>query len=443
MLDYCVIEIFIKLSHSMVIVKLSKCLTICNQVVSLIYIKEKRPHAKPMKILFISDVYFPRVNGVSTSIKTFVLQMQGLGHEVHLIAPDYNVLNTDESWIKRIPARSIYFDPEDKLMKYGEAIKLLAALEKEKYDLIHVHTPFVAHYLGLKLASQLNIPCVETYHTFFEDYLHHYLPWVPQTLARGMARMISKRQCNSVDAIVAPSKPMLDVLHSYGVKVSAEVIPTGLLDSSFDEADGEAFRIKYGIALDRPMLLYVGRVAFEKNIDFLIRMAKVLSEERPDVLLVITGEGPAEASLHQLAETLNLEKNVKFIGYLDRNTELNACYQSADVFVFASKSETQGLVILEAMAQGTPVVAIAELGTASILIEGKGALIATENTLEFAQKVLQLLIYPEQRFELGKLARAYALEKWTAKLQAERMLKFYGQLIQQHETVVIKKLGVA
>ena len=95
------------------------------------------------------------------------------------------------------------------------------------------------------------------------------------------------------------------------------------------------------------------------------------------------------------------------------------------------------------MAQGTPVVAIAELGTASILIEGKGALIATENTLEFAQKVLQLLIYPEQRFELGKLARAYALEKWTAKLQAERMLKFYGQLIQQHETVVIKKLGVA
>ncbi|MGZ8258073.1 MAG: glycosyltransferase [Methylotenera sp.] len=382
-----------------------------------------------MKILFISDVYFPRINGVSTSIRTFVQQMQNLGHEVHLIAPDYDVATQDEAWIKRIPARSIYFDPEDKLMKYGEAMKLLPALRREEYDMIHVHTPFIAHYLGLKLARKLNIPCIETYHTFFEDYLHHYLPWVPQFLARGMARMISKRQCNALDAIVAPSNPMLDVLRGYGVKVAAEVIPTGLQEHSFKEADGKAFRVKYGIALDRPKLLYVGRVAFEKNIDFLLWMIKILSEERPDILLVVTGEGPAEASLRKLTKTLGIEENVMFIGYLDRHTELNACYESADVFVFASKSETQGLVILEAMAQGTPVVAIAELGTASILVEGHGALISAENTLEFAEKVHQLLIYPEQRFELGRRARAYALDKWTAKLQAERMVNFYAQLI--------------
>lgn len=388
---------------------------------------------KPLKILFISDVYFPRINGVSTSINTFVKQMQSLGHEVHLIAPDYDLATQDamknnESWIKRIPARSIYFDPEDKLMKYSEAMKLLPALEKEKYDIIHVHTPFIAHYLGLKLAAKLNIPCIETYHTFFEDYLHHYLPWVPKSLARGMARMISKRQCNAVNAIVAPSQPMLDVLRGYGVKVTAEVIPTGLQEHSFNEADGKAFRLKYEIALDRPMLLYVGRVAFEKNIHFLLEVTKIHIEKRPDVLLVVTGEGPAEASLHKLAKTLGLENNIKFIGYLDRSTELNACYESADIFVFASKSETQGLVLLEAMAQGTPVVAIAELGTASILIEGKGALIANDNTLEFAERVHQLLTYPEQRFELGHRARTYALEKWTAKLQAERMINFYKTL---------------
>ena len=388
---------------------------------------------KPLKILFISDVYFPRINGVSTSINTFVKQMQSLGHEVHLIAPDYDLATQDkiknnEAWIKRIPARSIYFDPEDKLMKYSEAMKLLPALEKEKYDIIHVHTPFIAHYLGLKLAAKLNIPCIETYHTFFEDYLHHYLPWVPKSLARGMARVISKRQCNAVNAIVAPSQPMLDVLRSYGVKIAAEVIPTGLQEHSFKEADGKAFRLKYEIALDRPMLLYVGRVAFEKNIHFLLEMTKIHIEKRPDVLLVITGEGPAEASLHKLAKTLGLENNIKFIGYLDRSTELNACYESADIFVFASKSETQGLVLLEAMAQGTPVVAIAELGTASILIEGKGALIANDNTHEFAERVHQLLTYPEQRFELGHRARTYALEKWTAKLQAERMINFYKTL---------------
>lgn len=382
-----------------------------------------------MKILFISDVYFPRINGVSTSIRTFVLQMQSLGHEVHLIAPDYNVITEDEAWIKRIPARSIYFDPEDKLMKFGEAMKLLPEIEQEKYDVIHIHTPFVAHYLGLKIAAKLNIPCLETYHTFFEDYLHHYLPWMPKYLARGIARMISKQQCNAVDAIVAPSNPMLDVLRKYGVNVVSEVIPTGLQDSSFTEADGQAFRLKYGIAIDRPMLLYVGRVAFEKNIDFLLQMTKILAEKRPDVLLVVTGEGPAETSLHKLANTLNIEKNVQFIGYLDRNNELNACYESADIFVFASKSETQGLVILEAMAQSTPVVAIAELGTASILVEGKGALIAPDDTTKFAERVHQLLLNPEHRFELGNRAKMYALEKWTAKLQAQRMIKFYESLI--------------
>lgn len=384
---------------------------------------------KPLKVLFISDVYFPRINGVSTSIHTFVTQLQALGHTAHVIAPAYNSHKEDAEWIKRIPARSIYFDPEDKLMKYGEALKLLPELQAENYDLIHIHTPFVAHYVGLKLAKLLNVPCIETYHTFFEDYLHHYLPFIPKPMARGLARMISKRQCNQVSAIVAPSKPMLDVLRGYGIDVPAEVIPTGLQAHSFAVADGKVFRQKYNIPLGRPMLLYVGRVAFEKNIDFLLGMAKVLSEERPDILLVITGEGPAEASLHQLTKTLNIEKNVQFIGYLNRETELNACYQSADIFVFASTSETQGLVLLEAMAQGTPVVAIAELGTASILIEGEGALIAKENTLEFAQKVLQLLIYPEQRAELGIRARAYAQAKWTALVQAETMVKFYYKLI--------------
>ncbi len=381
-----------------------------------------------MKILYISDVYFPRINGVSTSIRTFVKQMQSLGHEVHLIAPDYAVGTEDESWIKRIPARNIYFDPEDKLMKWGAVMQKLPELRRENYDLIHVHTPFVAHYLGLRLARELHVPCVETYHTFFEDYLHHYLPWIPKLIARGIARSISKRQCNAVDAIVAPSAPMLSVLRAYGVKAAAEVIPTGLQEHSFKEADGEAFRVKYGIPLDRPMLLFVGRVAFEKNIGFLLEMTKVLIEQHPDALLVVAGQGPAEKSLHKQAADLGLDSNIKFIGYLDRNTELNACYQAADIFVFSSKSETQGLVLLEAMAQGTPVVAIAELGTASILIEGRGALIAPDNIEGFADKVHYLLKYPQDRYDLGKAALTYATENWTAKLQAERMLHFYHHL---------------
>ena len=378
-----------------------------------------------MNILLISDVYFPRVNGVSTSIKTFTLQLQKLGHTVHLIAPNYGSETQDEGWITRVLARKIFFDPEDYLMKYSEVLRLLPALKKENFDVIHIHTPFVAHYAGLKLGKLLQIPVVETYHTFFEDYLHHYLPCIPKLAARGLARIISKKQCNQVDAIVAPSQPMLDILRSYGIYTKAEVIATGLQQASFAEAAGEAFREKYGIAQNRPMLLYVGRVAFEKNIDFLVRMTKLLTDEIPEVLLVITGEGPAVQTLRTLVKTLAIEKNVQFIGYLERNTELNACYKAADIFVFASKSETQGLVLLEAMAQATPVVAIAELGTASILVEGQGAMIAADSEPDFAHKVHGLLVNPVHREHLGERGREYAQSNWSAAKQAERMLAFY------------------
>ena len=393
-----------------------------------------------MKILLISDVYFPRVNGVSTSIRTFTEQLQMLGHTIHLIAPEYGLETKDEAWITRVPARSIYFDPEDKLMKVGEILKRLPSLKGQQFDLIHIHTPFIAHYAGLKLGKLLQIPVVETYHTFFEDYLHYYLPWIPRKLAKGLARFISKKQCNQVDAIVAPSQPMLDVLRTYGINTKAEVIATGLQAHSFTDADGDAFRQQYAIDIARPMLLYVGRVAFEKNIHFLLKVVKQLSEVMPEVLFVITGEGPAEASLHAAVSTLGIENNVQFIGYLNREKELNACYKAADIFIFASKSETQGLVLLEAMAQGTPVVAIAELGTASILVEGEGAMIAPEDEAAFMQKVRNLLANPVHCRYLGERAKCYAQNNWSAAKQADRMVQFYGELLNrpivEHESEI-------
>lgn len=382
-----------------------------------------------MRILFISDVYFPRVNGVSTSIRTFVRELQAMGHEVRLLAPAYGVDTEDEHWIMRIPSRGIYFDPEDRLMKYGAALEKLIDLRRYDFDLIHVHTPFTAHYLGLKLSHLLDVPCIETYHTFFEDYLHHYLPVVPRPMAKWLARSISKRQCNAVGGVIAPSQPMLDMLRLYGVKAPAAVIPTGLLPKSFERADSASFRIKYDIPLDRPLALFVGRVAFEKNIEFLLHMTAELRKHQPDILLLVAGEGPAEESLHALSEQLGLQDHVRFIGYLDRNTELNACYSAADVFVFASRTETQGLVLLEAMAQGTPVVALAELGTKSILVEGQGALIVQEDETAFAASVNSLLSNAERRNKLGETGRRYALNHWSAYVQAERLVQFYQTLV--------------
>jgi len=388
-----------------------------------------------MNILFISDVFFPRVNGVSTSINTFATELRALGHQVTLIAPSYTDEDKQEEWIVRVPSRKIYFDPEDRLMNFGKLKALLPWIRDKHFDVIHIHTPFTAHYVGIHFGKKLDIPVVETYHTFFEDYLHHYLPFIPQFISRKLARTISRRQCNAVDGIVSPSKPMLDVLKQYGIKTPAEVVATGLDDSSFANVDGEHFRMSHDIPLTQPMLLFVGRVAHEKNIGFLLEMHVELIKKHPDALLVITGEGPAEESIKHSIDKLSISNKVRMIGYLDRSHELIACYKAADIFVFASKSETQGLVLLEAMAQGTAVVAIAELGTKSILIEGEGVLIAKDDINDFADKVSVLLSDAPKRQMIGEKGRQYAQEKWGAGVLAKKVAKFYKSTINQKSSL--------
>ena len=388
-----------------------------------------------MNILFISDVFFPRVNGVSTSINTFATELKALGHQVTLIAPSYTDEDKHEEWIKRVPSHKIYFDPEDRLMNFGKLKALLPWIREQHFDIIHIHTPFTAHYVGIHFGKKLDIPVVETYHTFFEDYLHHYLPFIPQFISRKLARTISRRQCNAVDGIVSPSKPMLDVLKQYGIKTPADVVATGLDASSFANVDGEHFRISHDIPLGQPMLLFVGRVAHEKNINFLLEMHVKLLKNHPDTLLVITGEGPAEESIKQSIDKLGITNKVRMIGYLDRSHELIACYKAADIFVFASKSETQGLVLLEAMAQGTAVVALAELGTKSILIEGEGVLIAKDDTHDFADKVSVLLSDATKCQMIGERGRQYAQEKWGAGVLAKKVAKFYKSTINQKSSL--------
>lgn len=377
-----------------------------------------------MKILFISDVYFPRVNGVSTSIETFRRNLHLLGHTVHLIAPEYGTPAADESGIVRVPARRVPFDPEDRFMSYGWVMRQLDSLRGEHYDLIHVQTPFVAHYLGVRLSYLLDIPCIETYHTFFEEYLYHYIPLLPKWVTRSLAKRFSRHQGNSLDGMVIPSRPMQHVLQDYGIETTMEVIATGIEPGSFVPGDRSAFREKFSIPQDRPMLLFVGRVAHEKNIDFLIRVVDQVRRQVEDVLFVIAGEGPARPSLEQEVRKRAMGENVRFIGYLDRHTELNSCYSAADIFIFASRTETQGLVLLEAMAQGVPLVSTAELGTRDVLQDGAGVWIAQEELSDFSNNVLKMLANPQLRTELGAIGCNYAKE-WSAVKQAQKMLLFY------------------
>ena len=384
-----------------------------------------------MKILFVSDVYFPRVNGVSTSIETFRTNLRALGHTVHLVAPDYLTQSADENGVLRVPARRVPLDPEDRFMSYRWVMQHLDQFRGEQYDIIHVQTPFVAHYLGTNLSRLLGVPCVETYHTFFEEYLYHYIPLLPRKLLRFAAKRFSRHQGNSLDGMVVPSHPMLQVLRDYGITTPTEVIPTGIAPESFVPGDRAAFRRKFGIAPDRPTLLFVGRVAHEKNIDFLLKVVDRVRHEVADVLFVIAGEGPARDSLAHEVSALGLGANVMFLGYMNRHTELNSCYCSADIFIFASRTETQGLVLLEAMAQGVPVVSTAELGTRDVLKEGLGVWIAQEELGDFSGKVVSMLGDAQARKALNVSGRDYARE-WSASRQAQQMLRLYHSVLDRH-----------
>lgn len=383
-----------------------------------------------MKILMISDVYFPRINGVSTSIETFRKALHAQGIESHLVAPEYPgttpTLPEEHFSLTRLPSRRVPLDPEDRLMRRGPLDHWLAE-NAGNFDLIHIQTPFAAHYAGTKAAKTLGLPVVASYHTYFEEYLHHYIPFLPSSATRALARRFSRSQCNELDAVIVPSRAMEETLRNYGVTRTMQIIPTGLREAHFTPGDGTGFRLRNQIEPERPLLLFVGRVAFEKNIGFLLQVVEQVRRNLPEVLLLITGEGPALEGLRAETERRELSHNVRFLGYLDREHTLADCYQAADAFVFASRTETQGLVLLEAMAQGKPVVALSAMGTRDILENTPGTVIAKDDVADFSQRVSELLKDRQRLGQLGREARQSA-ERWSGKEMAARVARLYSEV---------------
>ena len=388
----------------------------------------------------LSDVYFPRVNGVSTSVQTLCRALIRLGHHITLVAPKYVVApdhapqagaapgrsdgSADGPELLRVPARRVPLDPEDRLMRGGDLRHLSRRLAGRPCDVLHVHTPFAAHYAGLRLARRLGVPAVETYHTLFEEYLQHYAPLLPAAWLRFAARRLSATQCNQVAGVVVPSTAMAARLRAYGVRRATHVIPTGLDAESFTPGDGMAFRARHGITAGRPMALYVGRAAHEKNIRFLLAATATARRSVPDALLVVAGEGPARAALAADARRAGLGEAVRFVGYLERGRELPDCYAGADLFVFASRTETQGLVLLEALAQGVPVLALAEMGTRDLVGQGAGTVAGAPEATAFGRQMAELLAAPARLRELGQAGRSTA-RRHSADAMATAVLDVY------------------
>lgn len=386
---------------------------------------EEAPSAPALpRVLILSDVYFPRVNGVSTSIASFRGALERRGLATRLIAPAYGDEGADRS-IVRLAGPRVPFDPEDRFVPAGRFLR--AGRREAPFDVLHVQTPFSAHRAGVRLARERGVRVVETWHTDFEHYFEHYLPLVPAPVARAVARRIARRIAREVDHLLVPSTAIAEGMARLAPATPITVLPTGLAADEFEAGDGRRFRARLGIDPARPVLVTVGRLAHEKNLDFLVDVVDRGRREIPALLWLVAGEGPARPSLERQIARRGLVDQVRLVGNLERRRELPDAYRAGDLFVFASKTETQGLVLLESMALGVPVVALAEQGTVDLMSRGRGAVTAPDDPAAFAATVVATLRDRERLETLSREGREEAA-RWSADAQAAKLVALYSEL---------------
>lgn len=378
-----------------------------------------------MTVGFFTDGFLPQINGVSTSVNNSAEGLRKRGHKVYVVAPKdphfkdknkYTIRLHSIPVIKRLKLRLATHLPEMALLD----------ISKIKFDIIHGHSGGPVTLLGFEYAKIKKVPYVFTYHTLFNKYTHYFLQG--KVIKPKMAEVVSRIFCNQCDYIVAPTQRVKNELISYGVKKPIVVIPSGIDVEKFKTAKNGFLRKKLNIANDKKILLYVGRLAKEKSLDFLIKaFSEVARKDKSSVFVLVGDGGDGEAKiLKNLANKLGLEKRVYFAGAVPQD-KIAEVYADGYLFLFASESETQGMVIIESLASGLPVVAVKDESLDLIKNEENGVLVA-RNEHAFAESVLNLLSNSSKREKMSKVARKSA-ENLSVDKNAEKLENLYRGLI--------------
>jgi 1,2-diacylglycerol 3-alpha-glucosyltransferase len=311
-----------------------------------------------MKIGIFTETYIPQVNGVVTSIVTLRAELEKLGHQVYIFCPTDPLAKEIDEYVLRLPSIPFVNYEERRVIVRGlyEALKLA---RQHDLEIIHTHTEFGAGILGKMVAKRMNIPVVHTFHTYYEDYLHYFAngKLTPKPVVKRYAKFI----LDDVDGVICPSKKVTDWLSGMDVLAPMTIIPTGIYVDKFlrediTQEDCHELRESLGIKEDEIMLLSLSRVSVEKNIQAIIKGFVEIHQAKPNTKLIIVGKGPYKEELERLTKELGLLDSVVFVGQVEHE-EAAYYYKAADYFVFASTSETQGLVYPEAIAAGTQVIA--------------------------------------------------------------------------------------
>lgn len=346
-----------------------------------------------MNIGLFTDTYYPQVSGVATSIKTLRSQLERQGHNVYIFT------TTDPNVDKSIYERNIFRFTSIPFVSFTDrriAIRgMFHAYQVAKelnLDIVHTQTEFSMGLIGKFVAKNLKIPCVHTYHTMYEDYLHYVAKG--KLLRPYHVKQMTKTYCYHMSGVIAPSTRVLDTLLAYGVKEPISIIPTGVDLSKFQTKQDENLRAKYQLTVDTPLILTLSRLAFEKDIDKLIAVLPDILTKVPHAKLMICGDGPARESLQQQVTDLGLTQQVIFTGEID-NDEVANYYRMADVFASTSVSESQGLTYIEALAAGVKVVAQHSPYTDELLDNPNiGQTVATKEQL--VAVISEYLLYPKR-----------------------------------------------
>lgn len=355
-----------------------------------------------MRIAFFSESYEPLLNGVAVSIGTLIKELRTLGHEVYVFAPKNGDYDDPGDWVVRVPSVRTWVEP-DYPLPVPLSPGLVSALRDISPDVVHTHTPWVLGWVGLRLAKRLHIPVVSTNHTQYQEYAH-YIPFAPRKTMRSVIINLMRQYYNQCDGVIVPSDPISKHLLEYGVIKPIHTIPTGIsLDTARDEDARSSIRASLNIPLSDKVLLYVGRLAREKNIELLLRSFDLLYKDFSNARLVLVGGGPYAAECRRLASQLSCADRVVFTGAVPRS-KIAPYYSIGDLFVFPSTTDTQGLVLGEALQAGLPCVAVNAGGSPVILADGIDSLLAENDAKDFSEKVRKLLNEPNIISEYSRRA---------------------------------------
>ena len=377
-----------------------------------------------MNILRMTKTYKPLVGGLEKSVINFANEYREAGHRVIIVAPEFPDMKVEEDVI-RIPAFANYNGSD-----FSVQLPIQGTLTKALGDfiphIVHSQHPFLIGDTALRIASKYNVPLVFTHHSLYEENVH-YMPGNEESLKRFMIEL-STGYANLADHVFAPSESVMLMMKERGVTTAIDVVPTGIYTEQFTRGAGKAFRKKLNIPANAYVVGHVGRLAPEKNLDFVARAVVQFLKKEPDAHFLIGGSGPSEDPIKGILAQEGLTDRLHMAGMLKGKDLVNA-YHAMDVFVFASQSETQGLVVTEAMAAGIPVIAVDAPGVREVVKDGvNGRLLNNESIEDFVAGLVWLKKQPVLQIKKIKNACKKTAKKFTMVDCARRALNIYVTL---------------